>query len=68
MKLSELIADAERTLKEFGDILVVVPDPGCGCCSGGEFDEAGTRVEKNSVRAYVSGSGYVEVPVAFVVA
>jgi hypothetical protein len=67
MKLSELIADAERTLKEFGDVPVVTPDPGCSCCSTGDFEEVATRVERNSVRIWV-GVDAVSVPVAFVVA
>jgi hypothetical protein len=67
MNLSELIADAERTLKEFGDIPVVVPDSGCGCCAGSEFEEAETRVEQDSVRAWL-GKKWVDVPTAFIVA
>lgn len=68
MKLSELIADAERTLEEFGDIPVVIPDPGCSCCSTGDFNEAETRVEKNSVRVWIFGGDPVQEPVAFIVA
>lgn len=39
MKLSEFIANAEQVLKEYGDIPVVVPEPGCGCCKSGEYEE-----------------------------
>ncbi|MFF4245258.1 hypothetical protein ACFYY2_12390 [Streptomyces sp. NPDC001822] len=67
MKLSELIADAERTLEEFGDIPVVMPDPGCSCCASGDFEDVETRVERNSVRVW-EGSKAVKVPVAFIVA
>jgi hypothetical protein len=67
MKLSELIADAERTLKEFGDIPVVVPNSGCGCCADGNFEVAETRVERDSVRAWL-GAQWVDVPTAFIVA
>jgi len=68
MKLTELIADAERTLEEFGDIPVVAPDPGCSCCSTGDFENVETRVEKNSVRVWSLGPDPVKVPVAFIVA
>ncbi|MFD4608312.1 hypothetical protein ACFWOT_09370 [Streptomyces sp. NPDC058440] len=68
MKLSELIADAERTLKEFGDIPVVVPDPGCSCCSTGDFNDAESSVEKNSVQVWGEGWVPVSVPIAFIVA
>jgi hypothetical protein len=65
MKLSELIADAVRTYEEFGDIHVVVPDPGCGCCAGG-FDDAETRIEKSDQEVWVGGK-YVKVSTAYVV-
>lgn len=67
MKLSELIADAERTMQEFGDVPVVMPDPGCSCCSTGDFEEVETRVERNSVRVW-DGGDVVKVPIAFIVA
>jgi hypothetical protein len=67
LKLSELIADAERTLKEFGDIPVVVPDSGCGCCRDSTFEGAETRVERDSVRAWLD-TRWVDVPTAFIVA
>jgi hypothetical protein len=67
MKLSELIADAERTMDEFGDMPVVTPDPGCSCCASDEFMEVTTRVERNSVRIW-GGSDLVAIPAAFVVA
>jgi hypothetical protein len=66
MKLSELIADAERTLKEFGDLPVVVRDPGCGCCASGVFEDAGTRVEKYSVQIW-QHQGAIKLPAAYVV-
>lgn len=66
MKLSELIADAERSLKEFGDIPVVVRDPGCGCCASGVFEEAGTHIEMHSVQIW-QRQGSVKLPAAYVV-
>jgi hypothetical protein len=65
LKLSELIVDAERTLKEFGDIPVVIRDVGCGCCSSGhEF--AGTHVEKEAISIW-DGHEYRKVPTVYVV-
>lgn len=40
MKLSEFISNAEQVLKEYGDMPVVVPEAGCGCCKGDSYDEA----------------------------
>ncbi|MFE9455950.1 hypothetical protein [Streptomyces californicus] len=51
MKLSELIADAEKTLKDVGDIPVVVPDTGCGCCKSYIHEPASTELEKET-KAY----------------
>ncbi|MFE5009736.1 hypothetical protein ACFRJ3_34710 [Streptomyces sp. NPDC056696] len=68
MKLSELIAEAERTLNEFGDIPVNVPDMGCGCCRDYVYEPAEARIEKGS-EAWTEGlQEVVTVPVAFVVA
>ncbi|MFI0553390.1 hypothetical protein [Streptomyces scabiei] len=66
MKLSELIADAERTLKEDGDLPVVVRDPGCGCCAGGSYEEGGTSVEKGTSEIWTGGE-YVKVSAVYVV-
>jgi hypothetical protein len=65
MKLSELIADAKRTYEEFGDIPVVVPDSGCGCCSSGDKD-AGTSVEKGELAIW-TGRDYREESITYVV-
>ncbi len=66
MKLSELIKDAQRTLDEFGDIPVVVPETGCGCCKMGTYDEAEVRVEKNSISVW-KPSGTEELSIAYIV-
>ncbi|MDX3206034.1 hypothetical protein [Streptomyces scabiei] len=67
MKLTELIADAEKHLKEYGDIPVVIPDSGCGCCKGYTYDPAEPVVEKE-IEAYVTSyTRLEEVPVAYVV-
>lgn len=67
MKLSELIADAERTLKEFGDIPVVVPDTGCGCCRDYVFEPAETSIEKGREAWDVGMREILTLPTAFVV-
>jgi rubredoxin len=67
MKLSELIIDAVKQLQEHGDIPVVIPDSGCGCCKGYTYDPAEPVVEKE-IEAY--GTRYTkleDVPVAYVV-
>ena len=38
MTLTELIAAATAALEVHGDLEVVVPDPGCGCCQGDGHD------------------------------
>ncbi|WP_326827395.1 hypothetical protein [Streptomyces sp. NBC_01751] len=68
MKLSELIADAERTMEEFGDIPVTVSDVGCGCCRDYIFEPAETRIEKGQKAWDGEQREIVTVPVAFVVA
>ncbi|WP_055523411.1 hypothetical protein [Streptomyces graminilatus] len=67
MQLTELIADAEKALKEHGDIPVVVPDTGCGCCRGYVFDPAETEVEKGQKAWDVEMQEIIEVPFAYVV-
>ncbi|MFM9464107.1 hypothetical protein ACKI1K_14805 [Streptomyces scabiei] len=67
MKLTELIANAEKALKEHGDIPVVVPDSGCGCCKGYTYDPAEVEVAKR-VEAYdTSFRSIAELPAAYVV-
>ncbi|MYX26020.1 hypothetical protein GTY75_04940 [Streptomyces sp. SID8381] len=66
MKLSELIADADRTLKEEGDIPVVVPDPGCGCCKTYTFEPAESKVETDA-EAYDDSWQPVKFPAVYVV-
>jgi hypothetical protein len=66
MKLTELIADAEKALKEHGDIPVVVPDSGCGCCRSYTFDPADTEVVKE-IEAYGEGWKLADVPLAYAV-
>ncbi|MGJ3559594.1 hypothetical protein ACR6C2_16605 [Streptomyces sp. INA 01156] len=51
MKLSEFIANAEYVLAVHGDIPVLVPDTGCGCCRDYTFNPAEGHVAKN-VSAY----------------
>jgi hypothetical protein len=68
MKLSELIADAQLTLEEFGDVPVIVPDVGCGCCRDYVYQPGDSSIEKGS-EAWAEGlQEVVKVPVAFVVA
>jgi hypothetical protein len=43
LKVSELIADAQKVLAEHGDIEVITRDDGCGCCSCG-YIPAGLEV------------------------
>ncbi|MFD4646293.1 hypothetical protein [Streptomyces sp. NPDC058441] len=66
MKLSELIADAQLTLEEFGDVPVLVPDYGCGCCKSHVYEPGESSIEKG--REAWKASEVVTVPVAFVVA
>jgi hypothetical protein len=66
LKLSELIADAEQTLKERGDIPVVVPDSGCGCCKGYIYDPAEAEVDTEA-EAYDASWKVVKYPVVYVV-
>ncbi|MFF9653048.1 hypothetical protein [Streptomyces sp. NPDC014622] len=68
MNLTELIADAKWTLKEFGDIPVIVPDVGCGCCRDYVYEPAETSIEKGDKAWDESQREIVTVPVAFVVA
>ncbi|WP_340376576.1 hypothetical protein U5640_16655 [Streptomyces sp. SS7] len=67
MKLSELIEDAEKVLKEHGDIPVVVRDPGCGCCAAGTYEEAATEIDAQEPRVWTETAGTNPVPVAYVV-
>jgi hypothetical protein len=65
--LTELIAGAVKALEEHGDIPVIVPDTGCGCCKSYIYDPAQAEVLKD-VEAY--DSTYLNVaktPLAFVV-
>lgn len=66
MKLTELIADAEKVLKEHGDIPVVVRDPGCGCCASSVYEDAGTDVDTEEVRVW-GPSDIITIPRAYVV-
>ncbi|MFJ8699427.1 hypothetical protein [Streptomyces ardesiacus] len=67
MKLSEFITNAEKALKEHGDIPVVIPDPGCGCCKSYTYDPA-EGVVAFDVEAYSEDYKAVsDEPVAFVV-
>lgn len=67
MKLSEFIAAAEKALKEHGDIPAVIPDQGCGCCTGYTYDPAEGKVIFN-VEAYADDyKSTSNVPVVFVV-
>ncbi|MEV5883127.1 hypothetical protein AB0L74_10485 [Streptomyces sp. NPDC052020] len=66
MKLNEFIANAERALKEHGDIPVIIPDPGCGCCKSCTYDPAEGKVIFE-VEAYDDEWKLADMPVAFVV-
>ncbi|MFF8629648.1 hypothetical protein [Streptomyces werraensis] len=66
MKITELIEAAEKVLEEHGDLPVVVPDAGCGCCRSYEYDPADVEVRKD-VPSYVEGFNTVKLPLAFVV-
>ncbi|MFD8088942.1 hypothetical protein [Streptomyces malaysiensis] len=67
MKLTELIADAEKVLKEHGDIPVIAPDTGCGCCRTSIYDPAGAEVV-TEVEAYDdSWKNITKLPSAYVV-
>ncbi|MEU1176524.1 hypothetical protein ABZ464_02545 [Streptomyces sp. NPDC005820] len=66
MKLTELIAHAEKALKEYGDIRVVVPDSGCGCCKGYEYEEAVPEVETAEITVW-ENSKTIKVATAYVV-
>ncbi|MEU8948747.1 hypothetical protein [Streptomyces sp. NPDC048489] len=66
MKLSELIENAEKALKEQGDIPVVVPDVGCGCCRDYRFQQPVTEV-CTEVKAHDDSWNDIEYPAAFIV-
>jgi hypothetical protein len=63
MKLSELIEEATKALKEHGDIPVVAKETGCGCCSMG-FGLAAEGIISD-VWVYDLEEGPGEVPLAF---
>ncbi|MFI8815751.1 MULTISPECIES: hypothetical protein [unclassified Streptomyces] len=67
MKLTEMIARAQEVLAELGDIPVVVPDAGCGCCRNSTYDPADLEVERNVKSWDYSSQGDRELPIAFVV-
>ncbi|WP_406153607.1 hypothetical protein OH797_32055 [Streptomyces anulatus] len=67
MKLSELIADAEKTLKDVGDIPVVVPDSGCGCCKSYIYDPASTELDKEAETYSDDWKSVVTHPIVYLV-
>ncbi|MCT6776132.1 hypothetical protein LXH09_05770 [Streptomyces sp. CS7] len=67
MHLTEMIAKAQEVLGELGDIPVVVPDAGCGCCRSYTYDPAELEVERDVKSWDYSTQGEKEVPIAFVV-
>ena len=67
VNLSELIEKAEAELAMRGDIPVLVPDTGCGCCRSYTYDPAAAEVETN-VKAWDGSYRAInEIPLAFVV-
>ncbi|MFJ9234352.1 hypothetical protein ACIRJ3_05130 [Streptomyces anulatus] len=67
MNLTEMIAKAQKVLAELGDIPVVVPDSGCGCCRDYTYDPADVEVERDVESWDYSLHSNRELPVAFVV-
>ncbi|MFB6654805.1 hypothetical protein ACFCZ4_06480 [Streptomyces microflavus] len=67
MHLIEMIAKAQKVLAEVGDIPVVVPDSGCGCCRSYTYDPAELEVERDVKSWDYSSQRDREVPMAFVV-
>lgn len=63
MKLSELIWKAQNAMEKHGDIPVVSPDPGCGCCGSGNNFATDSIVSDVWVYDYSSEHG--SVPLAF---
>lgn len=67
MKLSALIADAERTLKEFGDLEVVVPDEGCGCCRTSDYYTAEAQIVKDKIQVWEASPNPLNLDIAYVI-
>lgn len=67
MNLTEMIAKAQKVLAELGDIPVVVPDAGCGCCRDSTFFSADFEVERNVESWDCSLRSNRDLPIAFVV-
>lgn len=66
MKLSEFIADAKQALEQYGDLPVIVPQYGCGCCWDGTFEEAIPAVTDRQVSVWQGGQIF-KIPAGFVV-
>ncbi|NEB42514.1 hypothetical protein [Streptomyces sp. SID14515] len=67
MNLTAMIAKAQEVLAEHGDIPVVVPDTGCGCCRSFTYDPAELEVERDVTSWDYSTQDDREVAIAFVV-
>lgn len=62
-----MIAYAEKALKEHGDIPVVVPDSGCGCCRDYVYEPAEVDVEKDQKSWDVGMQEITDYPFSYVV-
>lgn len=65
MKLSEFIAEAEKALAKYGDIPVLVPETGCGCCAGSILEHGSPEIETD-VQVYDSKWNVDDVAIGFV--
>jgi hypothetical protein len=66
LTLTGLIEAAEEALALHGDIPIAVPETGCGCCAGADYEPAATAVESVSLWA-PDFSSTTKLPKAFVV-
>jgi uncharacterized protein YuzB (UPF0349 family) len=66
MKLSEFIAKAEAALKEHGDIPVMAPDSGCGCCRTGTYESVEGEIV-HEIQGYTGKWELSDIPLAYVV-
>lgn len=62
-----MITKAQKALAELGDIPVVVPDSGCGCCRSYTYEPAGLEVERDVDSWDYTAGRAQEVPIVIVV-
>lgn len=48
---SELVRKLTELIEVSGDLVVAIPDGGCGCCAGGEADDV-SRIELAPAHLY----------------